>query len=160
MIVLGIIIIIMTVTMRFSSSRIDDLQVQTSKDDFKNNYEQLLLSNMSSNYHNGERYSKLIIGMQSWFNGFTYTLEDEVWWSKIYTEFSNNKQIVNKIITETEEQSEIQIQLTPYKIGCEISTENNSYSQAVIQTQAKNKTYCFTLDTNICKLESISCSQL
>ncbi|HCY21288.1 TPA: hypothetical protein DIC40_05585 [Patescibacteria group bacterium] len=65
MIVLGIIIIIMTVTMRFSSSRIDDLQVQTSKDDFKNNYEQLLLSNMSSNYHNGERYSKLIIGMQS-----------------------------------------------------------------------------------------------
>lgn len=160
MIVLGVIIVIMTITMRFSSSRIDDLQIQTSKDDFKNNYEQLLLSNMSSNYHDGERYSNINITMQSWTNGFTYTIKDEAWESKIYTEFSDNKQIINRIITDNQEQSEIQIQLMPYKIGCKILVDDQSYTQAIIQTQAKNKTHCFKITTNICKFESMLCSKL
>lgn len=158
MIVLGVIIIIMTITMKFSSSRIDDLNAQTSKDDFKNNYEQLLLSNMSSNYHNWERYDSLTITMQSWTNGFTYLIENEWWETKTYTGYTENRQIITRILTNDEEQSALKIQLTPYKIWCRINNEETT--EAMIQIEAKNKIHCFKLTTNMCKLEYITCPWL
>lgn len=150
----------MTVTMRFSSSRIDDLQSQTSKDDFKNNYEQILLSNMSSNYNNWERYSDLIITIQSWENWFIYSTRNEIWEERIYTKYSDNKQTIINITTDNQEQQKINIKLIPYKIGCEILADNETYSATIIQSKAKNKIHCFKIISNMCKLESIICPQL
>jgi len=156
MIVLWVIIVIMTITMKFSSSRIDDLHAQTSKDDFKNSYEQLLLSNMSSNYHNKERYNKMMIYILSWANWFTYNLENENEEIKIYTWYFDPKhEIINLKINNSPANS-IEIALTPYQFGCQI---NNITWTAIIQTQSKNRLHCFKLATNNCKLEYIECQE-
>lgn len=145
----------MTITMRFSSSRIDDLKAQTNKDEFKNNYEQLLLSNMSSNYYNWKRYNTLEINMTSWGNWFNYTLEDELWKSDLYIWFSNPNQKITKIITNSEDTTEINIKLNPYKIWCSINNQNTWYT--IIQTEERNKKHCFKISTQMCKWEYISC---
>jgi type II secretory pathway pseudopilin PulG len=155
MIVLWVIIVIMGVTMKFSSSHIDNLQVQTNKDEFKNNYEQLLLNNMSSNYHNEKRYEKLEITMQSWGNWFTYDIQNEAWEKETYTWFSTTKQIISTIIINNEPNPNINIELVPYKIWCKINNEENK--EAIIQVKERNKTNCFKITPYMCKLESIIC---
>lgn len=156
MIVLVVIIILMTVTMRFSWSRIDDLQAQTSKDDLKNNYEELLLSNMSSNYHNEKRYTTLDIIFESWSHGFTYSIQDEWWNSWNYIGFIDEKQTITKISTENEDISKINIQLKPYTIWCTITNEEK-YNEIIIRIQAKNKDHCFKITNSMCKGEYIPC---
>ncbi len=158
MIVLWVIIIIMTITMKFGSSRIEDLQAQTSKDEFKNNYEQLLLTNMSSNYHNKERYNKIIISMMSWGNGFTYTLENDSENPETYTWYNNPKLEITKLQINNNEINEIETELIPYKIWCTINDQ--TWLLTHIETKAKNKTHCFQIHTDNCKLEQINCSNL
>lgn len=145
----------MTITMRFSSSRIDDLKTQTNKDEFKNSYEQLLLSNMSSNYHNWKRYEILDINMKSWSNWFTYALSDELWKSEAIIWFAIEKQTITKITINNEEKTELNIQLKPYEIWCKINDQENS--EVTIQTQENNKAYCLKITTEMCKWEYISC---
>lgn len=157
MIVLWIIIILMTVTMRFSSSHLDNLQTQTSKDDFKNNYEQLLLTNMSSNYYNKDRYEKIEISMILWLNWFTYKLINEEEEQKIYTWYSNPKIEIIKLIVNNNEANEIITELIPYQIACKI---NNNTWTAKIEIKAKNKSSCFQYETNTCKIKNINCLDL
>lgn len=157
MIVLWVIIIIMTITMKFSSSRIDDLQAQTSKDDFKNNYEQLLLTNMSSNYNNNERYDKMTISIKSWTNWFNYFLENETKQEKTNTWYYNSKFKITKLKINNNETNQIDAELIPYKIWCKI---NNQTWVATIETNAKNKHHCFQIKTDTCKIELINCSKL
>lgn len=157
MIVLGVIIILLTVTMKFSSSRIDELQSQTSREDFKNNYEELLLSNMSSNYYNGERYTSLDLFFGSWAYGFTYTLINETKETEPKNGFFDTNQTITKIIADNEEINALHIILTPYTIGCELIKENESYQKITLQTETKNQKYCFSISNNSCKLVSIPC---
>jgi hypothetical protein len=145
----------MTITMRFSSSRIDDLNAQTSKNDFKNNYEQLLLSNMSSNYYNWERYSKLKITIQSGWNWFDYLLQNEAWEEQVYTGFYNINLQITKITTNQEDTNTLDIELNPYKLDCKIN--NKTGSQAIIEVQTKNNSNCFSIFSNTCKLENTTC---
>lgn len=148
----------MTITMKFGSSRIEDLQAQTSKDEFKNNYEQLLLTNMSSNYHNTQRYTKMVISMISWANGFTYTIENESENSETYTWYDNPKLEITKIQINNEPKDKTEIELIPYQIWCKIN--NQTWVITEIETRSKNKTHCLQINTNNCKLEQINCSKL
>lgn len=148
----------MTITMKFGSSRIEDLQAQTSKDEFKNNYEQLLLTNMSSNYHNTQRYTKIIISMISWANGFTYTIENESENPEIHTWYDNPKLEITKIQINNEPKDKTEIELIPYQIWCKIN--NQTWVITEIETRSKNKTHCLQINTNNCKLEQINCSKL
>ncbi len=148
----------MTITMKFGSSRIEDLQAQTSKDEFKNNYEQLLLTNMSSNYHNTQRYTKMVISMISWANGFTYTIENESEKSETYTWYDNPKLEITKTQINNEPKDKTEIELIPYQIWCKIN--NQTWVITEIETRSKNKTHCLQINTNNCKLEQINCSKL
>ncbi len=157
MIVLGVIIAIMGFTMRFSSSQIDELQAQTNKDELKNKYEELLLSNMSSNYYNGLRYTKLNILFQSGNHWFSYTLGNEEWIHSSHVWFTENKQTITKITANQEQIKELSIKLTPYSIGCTISNQTQNYSEAIIETQSKYRKYCFKITSSLCKGEFIPC---
>ncbi len=154
-IVISIIVIIMTITMKFSGSRIKELEAQTGKDDFKNNYEQLLLSNMSSNYNGEERYTALYIKIETWSHWFDYRLEQESWDMKLFTWFSDSKQIIKEIKINNQTSNIVDIKLLPYTIGCKI---NDQEGITKIKTEIRNKIYCFKITTNICKLEYIPCS--
>ncbi len=144
-------------TMRFSSSQIDELQAQTSKDDLKNNYEELLLSNMSSNYHNGVRYTKLQILFQSWSHGFSYTLNNEEWTNSSHIWFTQDKQIITKITANQEKVKEISIELMPYTIGCTINHQTQNYTETIIETQSKYRKHCFKITNSMCKGEFVPC---
>ncbi|HCB51094.1 TPA: hypothetical protein DEP21_00665 [Patescibacteria group bacterium] len=61
MIVIAIVAILMTITMRFGSRRIDDLNVQTIKEEFVQTYSTIFSQAMTSNYSAGKRYEKLTL---------------------------------------------------------------------------------------------------
>ncbi len=146
----------MTITMRFGSSRIDDLQAQTSKDEFKNHYEQIILSNMSSNYHKWQRYESMVISIKSWTNGFTYNFnkEKESDSNFDYTWYSNPNFQITDLTFKWESVQEIKSELIPYQIWCKI----NEWSWlATIKTKSKDKIACFQINSNNCKLENIKC---
>lgn len=158
MITLWVIIGLLAITMNFSSNRIEDLDIQATKEDFIHSYENIIINNMSSNYLNQKRYTFLDISIISWSHEIAYTINDEWWIIETYTWFSSTKLLINNIKGNNNQDKEnIHIILHPYTLWCQISSNEENITNANIQIKTKSSIDCFAIQNQTCKLKKITC---
>ncbi|MBU0627013.1 prepilin-type N-terminal cleavage/methylation domain-containing protein [Patescibacteria group bacterium] len=75
-IVIAIISILMTITMKFGSGRINLLQYQTNKEEFAADYDQLYTQILTSNYRNGIRFETMKIKLSTDADQIEYAFDD------------------------------------------------------------------------------------
>ena len=160
-IVIIIIGILMAATMRFGGGRVSFLNNKNVKEQFVSNYDQLYSDNMLSSYHLGEIYTTLNIDFVSWSSWFDYTYIKHDG-SEISTDFSMieaGSYFIKKIEVWGHERDELNIEFIPYVLGCVINDETDETNEtANIEVIANSdKSYCFEIDSNNCRLDRISC---
>lgn len=138
-IVISIIAILLTVTMRFWSSRIDILKYQAGKEQFVNAYDRLYTQHLTSNYHEWTRYESLTLRLGS--SGFNYFWDTgEVQYVTTTMPFA---------ISGIDETSMV---FKPYVVGCDMET--GVVFQLIVD---EKKTYCFSIKNDTCKLVEERC---
>jgi len=158
MIVIAVIAILMTVTMRFWSKRIDDLGSQAGKEQFVTAYDRLYSQAVTSNYHEGIRYDVLHITLNSWADSLSYAYD-----SGIYTSISIATPVMlSWLQLDGSNINEANLDLQPYTLWCWIlgSSENEPSTWAAITftlVVKGQKNYCFTIPSTTCKLIEIQC---
>lgn len=159
-----IVIVIMTLmlglSMNFGAKRIAELKYQTSKEQFVNDINNLYSESLTSNYYNQKRYALLDISLASWSKIRDYTYVD----SDGQIVFSGAGQIDKMFLSNifiNKNQSQNQngtINIKPYTLWCKISfTENEktatwSVLEFWLTSDDTQKTYCFEIKSNNCKL--------
>ncbi len=140
--VLVIIGILMGVTMKFGSNRITDLKAQSLKDKFVDTYSEVQSQNLASSYHQQYRYTTLTLTFGS---GIVATYDG----SGAVQLFSDTQdmQIKNIVWPST-------LFLTPYHMGC--TSKEWTWMSFALEVNG-NKTYCFQIVTDTCKLIEIAC---
>lgn len=115
-IVIAIISILMTVTMKFGSGRINLLQDQTHKEEFVADYDKLYTQTLTSNYHNGIRFGTMTIKLSADADQILYSFDEQ--------DFQTNQTDANVIISgmqlDGDSIDEAQLLLKPYVLGCTI----------------------------------------
>jgi len=155
--VLIVISVLIWVTLRFGSNRIVDLKSQNNKEKFISFYDNLYSSNLISNYHNTNRYEKLNIQIWSWIS-FTY---DD---SNLIIDSDLKSIEINDISLDNQNIENINLQLTPYNIWCEILGEKDSSTftwnlfSFKIFSKENQKEYCFEIWSDTCKLIEKKCN--
>lgn len=156
-ITLWVIIALLAITMNFSTNRIEDLDIQATKEDFMHSYESIIINNMSSNYLNQKRYTSLDIEINSWSNKIVYKINDEWWIIETYVWFSSDKLIINNIKSNDQYKENIHIILQPYTLWCQILANEESITDAKIEIKTRKSLDCFAIQNQTCKLKKISC---
>lgn len=147
MMVISILAILMTITMRFGSNRINDLKYQNIKEQFISAYERIYSDNMTSNYNNGNRYEILNVELKENGNQIFYSFD--YWDSKIANiqwDFSITWMLIN-----WEKKNNAILTMEPYNIWCSINelTWSNINLDILVE---ENKRYCFEIKSDTCKL--------
>lgn len=154
LIVLVIIGILMTATMRFGSGRIVNLKAQSLKEQFVGYYNELYSQNLISSFRDGKKYQKLIIDFET---GMSYQIDQE---SLIREpKFSSIKFI--ELMLDSQRIDKIYLNLTPYILWCPMVSSQwhtgdiFSFQLYVLEN---GKKYCFEIKTETCKLVETRCS--
>jgi len=151
MIVIAIISILMTITMRFWSKRIDDLGYQAGKEQFISEYDKLYSQATTSNYHAWIRYDILHLILNSGTNLLNYAYDSgAIEWINF------------SIPLALSWLEETRLDLQPYTLWCtimnvvndEISTWASVDFSLVVKEQ---KQYCFSIKNDTCKLIEQKC---
>lgn len=150
-IVLSIISILLTVTLRFWSNRIKDLTYQSTKEQFVATYEQLYSQTLTSNYHNNIRYDTLHITLGSWAKQLSYRFDNGV----VQSSHISEPFILSGLKLDDKDIENVNISMRPYTLGCTlwISWSMLSFTLLVEQIQS----YCFTINNDTCKLIEKKC---
>lgn len=155
LVVIFIITIILTITMNFSGDRIQLLNNQNTKEEFISAYNEQYLIVSNSNYIDWTNYDKLVISFRSWDKDFSYKYKkgdaviksgrnDVLWKIKI-------KEI--KLWNDNVE--DLDIQLTPYELGCKFTPNPNKdpLAQIIVSVNSDRKDYCFQISSKLWRLE-------
>ena len=108
-IVLVVIGILMTATMRFGSGRIVDLKAQSLKEDFVGYYNELYNQNMTSSYRNEKQYKFLTMNFGT---GMSYQLDS----APFVLEPNLSAVTFRELMLDAQKTSSVQIQLVPYML--------------------------------------------
>ena len=173
LIVIVIIGILLTLSMRISWDRVQILKTKSVWEQVVYNYNNLYAKNLLTNYYSWNMYDNMVIRFSEWDAKLYYrykmysdekTAQDnnpwlsEVvqWWSykvdKLY--FEGNDHPVNEAYAVFE----------PYKIWCVLSNtsqnneNNSSYKKLKIDLLVNtNSRYCFEISKDLCKLQVVNC---
>ena len=154
--VLIVISVLIGIILRFGSNRIVDLKSQNNREQFISFYDNLYSSNLISNYHNTNRYEKLNIQIWSWI---FFTYDD----SNLQTDSNLKSTQIHVIGLDNQNVENVNLQLTPYNIGCEIFSKKDSsiltWNLISFQlfSQDNQKEYCFEIWSDTCKLIEKKC---
>lgn len=156
-IVIVIISVLIWISMRFGWDRINFLKHKVSQEQILDFYNSIYSRNLSTNYFEWKIYDKLNVSLVKWRPNFLYSylFDDNIlfswssfveWWSYIIDDLKlNDKEVEN-----------IEIEMIPYNLWCKISWSDTS--EATISTFVNSsKKYCFSIDSENCRLNSISC---
>ena len=110
-IVIAIISILMTVTMKFGSGRINLLQYQTNKEEFVADYDQLHTQTLTSNYRNGIRFETMKIKLSNDADQIGYAFDD---WD-FQTNNLNADFMISWLQLDGNDIGEAQLLFTPYE---------------------------------------------
>lgn len=148
-IVLLVIGVLMTATMRFGSGRIVDLKAQSLKEQFVGRYNDLYNQNMTSSFRDGTKYQQLTIG----FGSGTWYQTDQgtpIFDSKL------NGLVFRSFVIDEDETSSVNLSFAPYVIGCSFEWSLFSFQVFVPEN---GKQYCFEIPSETCKLIETRCAE-
>lgn len=175
LIVIVIIGILLTLSMRISWDRIQILKTKSVWEQVVYNYNNLYAKNLLTNYYERDMYDNMVIRFVWWDTKLYYyykTGSDVVestadnnprlseivqWWKyeveKIYFDWNKNT-------------NESYVVFEPYKIWCKLLNKDpKDFDDSVLEYNAlnidllvnwKNK-YCFKISKDLCKLEVVDC---
>jgi prepilin-type N-terminal cleavage/methylation domain-containing protein len=179
LIVIVIIGILLTLSMRISWDRIQVLKTKSVWEQIVYNYNNLYVKNLLTNYYNWEMYENMVIRFSKWdtkLNYFydTYTNSESSsdndfwlseivqWWNyeveSVYFNWNWNKSSINN--------QTAYVIFEPYKIWCKLSDKNPKESDGVVAEYSKlnidllvnwNKKYCLEIPSDLCKMEVVDC---
>jgi len=158
LIVIAIISILMTVTMKFWSNRINDLGYQAGKEQFSTAYDKLYAQATTSNYHNTTRYELLHLTLASGANPLAFAYDDG---TNEYATLSTPATISWLLLDDTI-RDEVRLTLRPYTLWCDItsSTDEWLYTWSTVRFSLLvkgQKHYCFSIQNDTCKLIEHTC---
>jgi prepilin-type N-terminal cleavage/methylation domain-containing protein len=155
MIVIAVIAILLTVTLKFWNSRILDLKNQSSKEEFTSFYNQLYSQNLISNYQNAQKYNFMEIYLSTWI-GYSYDWNKDI----IYNQISKDINIIWLNIS-WKQSDKVKLKLLPFKLWCDIINTNTNLTwdslQFNILVGKTQKKYCFEIWSQNCKLIQVNC---
>ena len=155
LIVIVIIGILLAVTMRFWSGRINDLKAQSYKEQFVSYYNELYSQNMTSSFRDATKYKQLNILFSS---GISYQLDGVRPASA--SDFSSL--LFRDFLLDSWAASSVQLQFVPYELWCGISSP--TATGAVVSFHAympeNGKQYCFEIASETCKLIEKRCEDI
>ncbi len=152
-IVLVVIGILMTATMRFGSGHIVDLKAQSLKEDFVGYYNELYNQNMTSSYRNEKQYKFLTIHFDT---GIRYQTDSD----PVVQEPNLAAVTFRELMLDSQKTSSAQIQLVPYMLWCTFMSQGitgNIFSFQFYVPQ-NGKQYCFEIKSETCKLIEMKCN--
>lgn len=159
MIVMVIIWVLMTMVFRFGGSRLQQLQVQTSKETILWFREDVVNNNRTSSYIGSESYDTVSVSFSEGTSQIdaVYSDNDTV----IYQESSTTFQWMWRKLRSDDGQSlsTLTLRYIPYELGCAITTQTDSYSWAVLEfvAAANPHRYCFAIQYQTCSMQEIVC---
>lgn len=163
-IVIVIISVLMAATMRFGWDRIRLLNNKNIQEQFLSSFSSLQAENNMTNYHLGKNYQELKINFLLWekFFSYSYHNQDSILDSKTTSiEWWNYK--ISKIILDWNVLKEANILMKPYTLWCTITNNDGSSSWKNLKLWIlvnDNKEYCFSIESNNCKIKTIFCSEM
>ena len=153
MIIMGV---LLAMTLGFGSGRVKDLDRQSVSDQFVDGFHTLVGQSRTSSYLYGQKYNQLLVhfgsgdhGLITHFSGSTIVLTGFTSWVFVLDHMVSNAAVV----------SSIDVELTPYAIWCQIRAGNTMLSWATIWTHISWQEYCYHLESSLCTLKKIACSQ-
>jgi len=152
-IVLVVISILMTATMKFGSNRIDDLKAQSLKEQFVWYYNDLYRQNLMSSFRDETKYQTL-----------TLTFQTGTWYRIDATAPVKDPKLADVIFSgltlDTHPFPSIDITLVPYILWCTIAWASTTWSLFSFQLYIpqNGKQYCFEIKAETCKLVEIRCN--
>ena len=151
--VIVVITILMTATMRFGSSRIVDLKAQSLKEQFVGYYNEIYSQNMTSSFRDQIKYQTLTMTFET---GFQYHTNNNI--PVIEPKFSviefTGRMLDAQLL------SSVDITFVPYVFGCTIAsagTTGDMFSFKLYVPE-NGKQYCFEIASETCKLIEKRCN--
>lgn len=155
-IVIVIIWILMSATMKFGGDRIWFLNNKNIKEQFLDSYSLLQSNNTMTNYYLWKIYKNLDINFDIWSDKFAYkyNLYDSSFTWQTYVDGGSYQ--INKLNVDWKNVSNLNISMTPYVLWCTIQDQNSAEAELGILVN-NSKQYCFKINSDICRIVSISC---
>lgn len=179
LIVIVIIGILLTLSMRISWDRIQVLKTKSVWEQIVYNYNNLYVKNLLTNYYGQEMYENMVIRFSKWdtkLSYFYYTYPDSEstsdndywlseivqWWKyeveNVYFDWNLNKS--------SNDNKTAYVVFEPYKIWCKLSDKNPKESDGKASEYSKlnidllvnwSRKYCFEIQSDLCKMEVVDC---
>ena len=163
-IVIVIIWILMAATMKFSGDRIGILNNKNIQEQFLDSFLALQSQNNMTNYYSWKIYETLKINFILENDHFNYSYHNSYDDSTIDTltaivEWWKYK--ISEIMLDGKgEFSEVDVLMQPYTLWCKITNNDGSLSWKNLKLWIlvnDTKEYCFSVESNNCKIKTISC---
>lgn len=153
LLVLVIIGILLTVTLKFWGNRMQELDVLTLKQQTFDAMESLYRPRLTSNYYQGTTYDQLVLTFTSWTTlSSEYLLHDTVLWTD--TVVFPSWVSVDTLSLWGKEEETVRVSFVPYTIDC--TANDTVWSDFHFRLQVKNITHCYTF-SSACSLVEEKC---
>lgn len=160
LVVIIIVAIMMAITMRFNGNFVYDIEFKKAKDKLVGDYHQILGHNMSSRYIGSQGYESYTVTIANGTNMVEYNYLDKEGNSLQQESKTYAGVTVNQVAIAGQAVDKLQLQFLPYQLWCSIGDSDPTETTAAsfqIQANKTGKRFCFTLDSNTCKILSFVC---
>jgi hypothetical protein len=125
-------------------------------DQFIDGFNTLVGQSRTSSYLYGHKYTQLLIHFGSGVHGFVTSLSGSTL-SSLSTGFESSVFVVNSIVSNQTVLSTLDVELTPYSIGCQLYSAKKALSGAMILSDISGQKSCYTIDPSLCVLKKTEC---
>lgn len=154
LIVMVIMGVLFAMTLWFGSGRVKDLDRQSVSDQFVDGFSTLVGQSRTSSYLYGHKYTQLLVNFGSGNHGFTTSFSGN---TSLFTWFDSSVFTINRIIANQNVLSKLTVELTPYAIACQLRSDTNILSGAILWATVVDQSYCYRLDPSLCTLKKTAC---
>ena len=172
LIVIVIIGILLTLSMRISWDRVQILKTKSVWEQVVFNYNNLYAKNLLTNYYDWKMYENMVVRFVAWDTKLHYfyeifsnkeTAQDNDPWLSEIVQWGSYK--VDKLYLDESNNpvNEVYLTFEPYKIWCVLSNnlgneDTHSYKKLKIDLLVNsNNRYCFEISSDLCKLQVVNC---
>ena len=173
LIVIVIIWILLTLSMRISGDRIQILKTKSVWEQVVYNYNNLYAKNLLTNYYEWEMYENMVVRFSEWDTKLYYlynkysdgesTVDNDSRLSEIVQSWKYKVEKIYFNWNKSINTNSAYVVFEPYKIWCALSNTypdygNVLYNKLNVELLVNiNRKYCFEISSDLCKLEVVDC---
>ena len=157
MIVIVIVWILMTATMRFWWDRIGFLNNKNVKEQFISNYDSIYSDTLMSNYYLWDIFKTLQIKFSvwtTWFGADYHRYNDDVIIRNTYVDGWKYK--ITKLSLDGNSMDDVILSFSPYILWCKIDWLDDKVLEIDLFVN-DSKNYCFEINSDNCRISTIMC---